>query len=432
MGEQTVRFRPYDGYAFTITGSHHDVGVVGEIERSGGRYQHDLALLLRRRLRPEAVVVDGGAHIGVLTVLMARLCAAGRVFAFEPSPDTRRYLDGNLAANGITNVTVEGTALYDRDGDVTMDLCAAQPGGAHLAGVAPRSAPPGDPAGGGPPGGTDTVAATRLDTWAAARRLDRLDLIKLDVEGTELAVLAGAEATIRRFRPVVVVECNPVALRRFGRRSYADLLAALRDLFPTVGLIGAEGHVVPLRSVSHLEVALGDRGVVDLVGLSRRPGPVAVLAGRARARADRRRLQAVHDPGHLPTSARNLVIEPAVDIVPAVAEVNGPSAVTVSVPVSVTNRSRWWLSSSFPYVPVHLAYRLFDEAGQAVVPEGRRTAFPSPVPPGGAIDMSLDVDLPAAPGRYELLVTPVQEFYTWFDDVDPGSTARLPLVVSGP
>src|SRR5262245_26568674 len=99
MGEQTVRFRPYDGWSFTISGSDQDAGVVGEIKRSGGAYQRDLTLLLRRRLRPDAVVVDGGAHVGVLTVLMAKLCPAGRVYAFEPSPDTQAYLATNLAAN---------------------------------------------------------------------------------------------------------------------------------------------------------------------------------------------------------------------------------------------------------------------------------------------------------------------------------------------
>jgi len=418
MGEQTVRFQPFDGWSFTISGSDHDAGVVGEIERSGGRYQPDVALLLRRRLRPDAVVVDGGAHIGVLTVLMARLCPGGHVYAFEPSPETRAHLLANLAANGAGNVTVEASALYDRDGDVAFDPSAAQPGGAHLA------------ASGGVTTGTATVAATRLDTWAAAGRIERLDLVKLDVEGTELAVLAGAEATIRRFRPTVVVECNPVALRRFGGRSYRDLFDALRSLFPVIGVAGRAGHVIPLRSADHLELALGDRGVVDLVGLPARPGPVQALRSTARGRADERRLRLAHDPAHLPVTNMNLVIEPAVGIVAGVAEVAGPPGSFVTVPVTVTNRSRWWLSSSFPYVPVHVAYRLFDEAGGPVVAEGRRTVFPEPVAPGGEVDLGVGVDLPAEPGRYELVVTPVQEFFTWFDDLDPGCTARLPVVVS--
>jgi FkbM family methyltransferase len=417
MGEQTVRFRPYDDCSFTITGSEHDVGVVGEIERSGGHYQHELALWLRTRLKPKSVVVDGGAHIGVLTVLMARLCPGGRVFAFEPSPDTRTYLEGNLAANDATNVTVERAALYDRDGEVALDVSAAQPSGAHVAGGGGTAAP----------AATATVHATRLDTWAVTQGLDRLDLVKLDVEGTEIAVLAGAEATIRRFRPVVVVECNPVALRRFGGRSYTDLVAALRGLFPVVGIVGGGGRLFPLRSADHLELVLGDRGGAELGGPRRRPGPLAAVADRRRAAADLRRLRAIHDGDHPP--AMNLVIDPAVKIVSAVSEVVGQAGATAAIPVTVVNGTRWWLSSSFPYVPVHLAYRIFDEAGNAVVPEGRRTVFPEPVRPGATVDVALDVNLPH-PGRFELVLTPVQEHFTWLDELDPAGATRLPLVVT--
>ncbi|HZQ76240.1 MAG TPA: FkbM family methyltransferase [Acidimicrobiia bacterium] len=416
MGEQTVRFRPFDGWSFSISGSDQDAGVVGEIERSGGSYQPDLTRLLRRRLRRDDVVIDGGAHIGVLTVLMAKLCPAGHVYAFEPSPATRAHLTANLLRNGAGNVTVEAAALYDREGEVTFDPSTTQPGGAHLTASAT---------------GTATVAATPLDTWAAAAGLERLDFVKLDVEGTELAVLAGAEATIRRFRPTAVVECNPVALRRFGGRSYRDLFDALRSLFPAVGLVGPGGTVVPLGAEGrdHLELAVGDRGVVDLVGLPARPGPLEAVRGQRRARADLRRLRQTHDPSHLPATNMNFVIEPGIGIVAGVAEAAGPPGGSVGVPVTVANRTRWWLSSSFEYVPIHVAYRLLDEAGDAVVAEGHRTVFPEPLAPGGEVDLVVGVELPAAPGRYELVLTPVQEFFTWFDEIDPGCTARLPVVV---
>jgi len=429
MGDQTVRFQPYEGWSFSIRGSDQDAGVVGEIERSGGTYQRDLTLLLRRRLRPDAVVVDGGAHIGVLTLVMAKLCAAGRVYAFEPSPETRAHLLANLAANGVHNVTVETAALYDRDGEVAFDPSATQPGGAHLTATTTATA---TATATGTATGSATVAAIRCDTWAVATGLKRLDFLKLDVEGSELTVLAGAEATIRRFRPIAVVECNPVALRRFGGRSYRELLDALRSLFPAVGLVGAGGHVIPLPpgGGDHLELALGDRGVVDLVGLPARPGPVEAVRGHLRARAERRRLEAVHDPSHLPTTNMNLVIEPAIGVVAGVTEITGTPGDGVVVPVTITNRTRWWLSSSFDYVPVHVAYRLYDETGHPVVPEGHRTLLPEPIAPGAASDVALGVELPAEPGRYELVVTPVQEFFAWFDDLDPGCTARLPVVVS--
>src|SRR5581483_676345 len=175
-------------------------------------------------------------------------------YAFEPSEETRSHLVANLAANGAANVTVETAALFDRDGEVAFDPSRAQPGGAHLAA-------------GGPAAGTATVAATRFDTWAAAIGLDRLDFLKLDVEGSELTVLAGAEATIRRFRPTAVVECNPVALRRFGGRACPRPAGCPRLSFPRGGPVGARGPRGPSGPGGDdlLELALGDRGVVDLV-----------------------------------------------------------------------------------------------------------------------------------------------------------------------
>src|SRR6266545_3139414 len=57
--DKTVTFRPFPGKSFSLTGSDADAGVIGELERSGGQYQRDMASLLLRRLVPDAVVVDG-------------------------------------------------------------------------------------------------------------------------------------------------------------------------------------------------------------------------------------------------------------------------------------------------------------------------------------------------------------------------------------
>lgn len=410
MADKTVAFRPFDR-SFVITGSDLDAGVVGELDRSGGRYQHDVAVFLRRCLAPDAVVVDGGAHVGVLTVLAASLCPEGRVFAFEPAPDSHAHLVANLAANGATNATAEACALYDRDGEVTLDVSVAYPAGAHVA-----------------ESGGAAVPAVRLDTWASGRGLTRLDLVKLDVEGAELAALAGAEQTIRRLRPVVVVECNPVALRRFGGASYRDLLNRMRSLFSTVGVVTAGGRVTPVLSLEHLELLLGDRGVVDLVGLPARPAPVQRGRGLVRALWAVRRLRRAHNWRRPPE--RDLLVEPDVRLTAHVPTVTGAPGETRLVPVGVFNAGRWWLSSAYRYQPVHLAYRIFDETGKAVVPEGHRTPFPEPLAPGKSVMIEVTVQLPPEAGRYDVVITLVQESFAWFDELDPATTARLTATVT--
>ena len=405
-----MAFRPYPGQQFSITGSEACAGCVGELERSGGHYQPDLAALLQRRLPSDAVVADIGAYIGVLTVLLATLCPKGHVYAFEPVGENYAHLTGNVAAGGLDNVTAERVALLDRDGEVNFEYEPGYPGGSHVG------------AGGG------AVPSIRFDTWARQAGLDRLDLVKLDVEGVELAVLAGAAETLRRFRPILVVECNPVALRRFGGTDDAALLRRLRGLFPFVGVIGAGGDIVPVISAGHLRLILGERGVVDLVGLPAMP-PKEAATQRARATADLARLLVRHNRWRAPEET--FVIDPrGITLRPAIDAISAAPGHTLDFPLEVRNGSRSWLSSEFPHHPVHVSYRWFDEAGTRTGAEGRRAGLPEPLAPGRAAAVTAVVDVPTEPGRYTLVLTLVQDGFAWLDDVDPACCARLPAVIA--
>jgi hypothetical protein len=275
------------------------------------------------------------------------------------------------------------------------------------------------------------VPSVRFDTWAGGESLDRLDLVKLDVEGVELAVLDGAAGTLGRFRPVVVVECNPVALPRFGGTGYATLLRRMQALFPLVGVIGPGGRVRPIASVEHLRLVLAERGVVDLVGLpAERP---------ALARAGDRAVGVASLAAHLVRNNRwrppeeNFVVDPGgITVRPAAPAISGAPGQVLTLAVEVTNGSRSWLSSGFPHQPVNLSYRWLNEAGAptGVHIEGRRTNFPEPLAPGRSARCDVTVELPAAPGRYTLVLTLVQEHFAWLDDIDAACTARLPATVA--
>jgi FkbM family methyltransferase len=404
VADKTVAFRPFPGRSFSLRGSDADAGIVGELERSGGLYQRELAALLRRRLPADAVAVDGGAHIGVISVLLASLCPAGHVYAFEPVPETSAYLEHNLAANGITNVTVERLALYREDGEITLAFDESYPGGSHIG------------------EGKSRVATCR-------RGLERLDLLKLDVEGAEPAVLDGAEETLARFRPLTVVECNPVALPRLAGTGYRELFLRLQGLFPVVALIGTGGALLPLAEVRHLELVLNHHGVVDLVGLPRRLEGAEQRLARGRAGTHLARLLAAHNRFRPP--AENFVVDPGgIRLRPEPGELTGQVAEILSVPVEVRNGTRSWLSSQFRYQPILVSYRWYDTEGNLAVTEGHRTALPAPLAPGASVRVAATVQLPAVPGNYELSITMVQEHFAWLDDIDPRCTARVPATVT--
>jgi FkbM family methyltransferase len=160
---------------------------------------------LRRELRPGDVVVDIGAHVGVHALTAAahlRRLGGGTVVAFEPARDSAAKL--RAAARNRVEVTVIQAAL------------GAEPGTAEL-----RADPAYDPFDAGvrslhgQGARVQTVPVTTFDTWADETRLDRLDLVKLDVEGAELAALQGLAASLRRLRPrLLVVEVKQRILDR--------------------------------------------------------------------------------------------------------------------------------------------------------------------------------------------------------------------------
>lgn len=149
-------------------------------------------------------VIDVGANLGVVSASVANcLGSRGTVVAIEPSPSTALVTAATLALNGIENARLLQAAASDRKGELTF--YAAE-------------------------GNSAVASAVRhdfayLNTWREitvtalpvdALCLDKVALIKIDVEGYERAVLRGAIETIRRCAPIVVYEFTPVVAREMG------------------------------------------------------------------------------------------------------------------------------------------------------------------------------------------------------------------------
>ena len=156
-----------------------------------GEFSEGEVVLFRQLVQPGAVVLDIGANIGAHTLHFAAAVApGGAVIAYEPQRVIHQMLCANLALNGITNVRalLAGAGRERGIAQVpVLDYAAANNFGGISLGM------------GGP---SETVDIIPVD----ALGLLRCDLLKIDVEGMEGEVLAGATATIARFRPVLYVE----------------------------------------------------------------------------------------------------------------------------------------------------------------------------------------------------------------------------------
>ncbi len=148
---------------------------VGRLTERGRCYESDLLTDMKERVRPGSLVVDVGAHMGVHTVWLGAICGC-QVVALEPRPQMFEKLRANVRANRL-DVRLIQAAAGSAPGWGSMEDMTLHPGEGR-------------------------VRIITLDSL----RLEDVALVKIDVEGFEMQVLAGAEETISRSKPLLYVE----------------------------------------------------------------------------------------------------------------------------------------------------------------------------------------------------------------------------------
>jgi len=206
-----------------------------------GVYEWTTVQLFRRLVLPGMTVLDVGAHVGQYTLLAGRLVGAGgRVIAFEPNPITFEVLSRNVSANNMPQVELARVALGDSAGTRQLRVPRGHPATGTLLDANPTRS-------------VEAFATDRFDTSVQtldriirASGLARLDVIKIDVEGLEAAVMIGGEASIRHWLPAIIFEAN-------------QLTESLADLLPVKFL-----HSLGYRLFGYLPTKAG----IDLIDLA--------------------------------------------------------------------------------------------------------------------------------------------------------------------
>lgn len=132
------------------------------------------------RIEPDWTVVDVGAGMGDFTVHAARLCPRGRVYAFEPLPESFARLEEHLRVNGISNATAFPEAIAGADGTLSLYTITGLSGQHRTAGDGADRA-----------GATIAVRATTLSSTFDRLAIARCDFLKIDCEGAEFEILLG-------------------------------------------------------------------------------------------------------------------------------------------------------------------------------------------------------------------------------------------------
>jgi FkbM family methyltransferase len=160
-----------------------------------GVFEKDSTCFVKRILRTGDIVLDVGANIGYYSVLMSNLVKDnGRVICFEPVAAYRDILLQNIAINGLNNCQVYdfGLSNHETELEISVGECSAT-----LHWVNDQ-----------PPSKTVMIKLKILDNIISSLNLEKIDLIKVDIDGHEPAFLEGALATIEKYKPVIILEVS--------------------------------------------------------------------------------------------------------------------------------------------------------------------------------------------------------------------------------
>jgi FkbM family methyltransferase len=148
-------------------------------------------------IKPGDVVLDVGSFCGLTPIEFGRRVGeSGHVYAFEADPENFAALKMNVERSKAANVTIEHLAVWKETGELQFQADGTS--GASVSDVSPRR------------GSLVTVKSITLEDYVARHDIRRIDVLKIDVEGSEAEILASSRSLLRKFRPAVVVELHPV------------------------------------------------------------------------------------------------------------------------------------------------------------------------------------------------------------------------------
>ena len=208
-----------------------------EVEMATGRYDLKTSAVLQKFITSDATVLDNGANVGALTLVMASLAPQGRVMAIEPGPSTFARLQANVELNPQLDkiVATYQLGIADQPGTLYWQEDANVPGNAGLlsqAGV--------------------KVKVESLDNFVPQLALDRLDFIKIDVEGMEYEVIKGGLDTIAKYRPILYYETLESFRSHRGFDIYNQIFQLLQDLGYRQFAIAPNARTIEVSNLDNL------------------------------------------------------------------------------------------------------------------------------------------------------------------------------------
>lgn len=215
--------------AYKMYASESDTAVGIHVLRSKA-YEPHVTGAIKAVLKPGMCFVDIGANIGFFSMLAASVVGdAGKVFAFEPYQYNVKMLYHSVQVNGFSQINIFPFAVANKNG---LFIYSNEASNGKIEAVSDMQMS----------FSSDLVYAVRLDDFLPS---ERLDIIKIDVEGAEYMALSGACNLLRKHRPVIFSEFSPPALMTTSNVSAEDYLQLLLvDATYGISIINTNNQII--------------------------------------------------------------------------------------------------------------------------------------------------------------------------------------------
>lgn len=212
-------------------------------------------------LSEDAVIIDVGSNVGIMSLNFARKVKNGKVYAFEPTHYAFKKLQKNLSLNPQVAAriqTIQSFVSCEKNKSENIKAFSSWKIDKHIGKHQ-------HPVHGGAAMSTEGVPTTTIDEFVNQHHIDRLDFIKIDTDGHEFDVLLGAKKTITRFRPQIIFELGQYVMneREINFIDYQELFDQLDYTLSDA----ANNHAITLKNYN---TRIPKKGTIDVLAVPRR------------------------------------------------------------------------------------------------------------------------------------------------------------------
>lgn len=190
-----------------------------------GAYEKQLVDFLHPYVK-DKIFFDVGANVGSYTMTLSK--SAKRIYSFEASSFNAEILRNFVAISKLDNIEIINKAVSDTSGDQVTIYSSPDTGGNNT-----RFHDFG--------GGGESIKTITLDKFVQDRGIEKVDVIKMDIEGSELAAFTGAQEILNKHRPVLLIEFHALVAKQAGW----DLM----DLYRLLSKYGYNAHELSKRKL---------------------------------------------------------------------------------------------------------------------------------------------------------------------------------------